>query len=168
MNSKNRNQFSNGHPNKGQQPSMEKGAAAPVDGDMKADAALSPHKKFHDPFGAPHFPPSENLPPQAKRLAMAKKKKAAELAARTAQRVDRAGMPSPEAYPDALPRVAEAKAAVTQTWSHMTHDAEPVLKEAKGHWSSLREAAMKIWSEAGMLVRTPAVLMRVLLQARRA
>lgn len=166
MNTKGRNQFSDGHANKGQQPSVEKGEdVAP-----KFEAGgLSPHKKFHDPFGAPHFPPSENLPPQAKRLAMAKKKKAQQAAARKADPAHAEPQaPKAEQYPDALPRVAEAKAAVTETWSHVTHDAQPVIQEARSHWESLRDAATKIWSEAGMLLRTPGVLVRVLMDARRA
>jgi hypothetical protein len=179
MSTKSRNQFSNGHASKGQQPSIEKGEPeAKLDAkmdttlDAKVETGISPNKKFHDPFGAPHFPPSENLPPQAKRLAMIKKKKAQEAAARKAEhlqaKAETPEAPRAEQYPDALPRAAAAKAAVTQTWTHMTHESEPVIKEAKGHLASLREAATKLWAEASQLVRTPAVLFRVLMDARRA
>lgn len=176
MSSKGRNQFENFHPGRPQRElaSVEK---------QKAELHES---KSPGNFGAPHFPPGENLPPQAKRLALEKQEKAEKGARKRATRERpgahreedaarahgageqlAAGQVPPEEYPDAAPKPHDARAAVRETLQRVEHQAQPVLKEARGHWVGAVDAAAEFVDETVKLLRIPAVLVRVLLDARK-
>lgn len=168
MSTKGRNQFSNHHPNRGQREAAARDVAR-----AKGEVHIQ-HSGEHM-TGAPHFPPNENLPPQAKRLAM-KKKRQSEKRDRRAEdqaRAHGAGMQATSGlqghedqiprgrYPDALPERGATQPGLMDR-------AQPVIRDAQGHWSGLVDAAGKFLNESMGLLRTPGVLMRALLRPRHA
>lgn len=169
MSTKGRNQFSHNHPNTGQRLAAARDRA-------KAKGEIHNQKSGLHMSEAPHFPPSENLPPQAKRVAMKKRREAhggheGEDAARAHgaglqamaghDEHRREGQVRAEDYPDALPREVERREG-------MIDRAEPVFRDAQGHWAGLVEAGGRFISESVNLLRTPGVLLRALLRTRHA
>jgi hypothetical protein len=149
MSSKGHPPFTESHPSQGQRLSTK--------GDL-ASAKGAITKQHHPQFGAPRFPPGENLPPQAKRL-----KKKAKGGLRPI-----AGGAKPRDFPNARPDERALRAAreeVGETWAEVKHQAEPVLAEARGHVSGLRHALRLLADEVRAVLRTPAALVHVLRDA---
>jgi hypothetical protein len=128
------------------------------------DRAKGELKAQHHPaFGAPHFPPSENLPPQAKRLA---KKKAQ-------ARHPKPAAPEPlraEDFPTGQPAerpVEAAREELGEAWTEVRRGAEPVLQEARTHWGRLRGALQEVWGELRAVMRIPGALVQALRSPRR-
>ncbi|MBS2032622.1 MAG: hypothetical protein JST54_32410 [Deltaproteobacteria bacterium] len=99
-------------------------------------------KKAGGKFGAPHFPPSENLPPQAKRLAERKRRAAAA----------RGKLPRGD-YPDALPRPEDVRAAVRELLERFDESGRPVLRSAAESFRDLTVALKELLRVPGQLIR---------------
>ena len=102
-----------------------------------------------DAFGAPHFPPSENLPPQARRLAEHKRRSAAA----------KGKLPRKD-YPDALPTLDDFRAAFGELREQLEETAGPVLRSAGASFHDLTRAIRE-------LIHVPGELLRAFIPERR-
>jgi hypothetical protein len=126
------------------------------------------NRQHHPEFGAPHFPPSENLPPQAKRLSRR--------IVRTAPKRASAG-PTPTARtlpPESrtpiergvrdrvVGEVLRVEGQAMETLHTVEDEARPVIEDARGHLHALAEAWVRVLRELRAVVRIPGAFIHAL------